>query len=96
VLLVLGLIPVVNLVAAVLWFLFNSWMMTLQYVDFPADNHRMSFRGLRRKIAERRLTAIGFGVPVAVLAMVPLVNLVLVPAAVCAGTVYWVRENDEV
>ncbi|TDT37760.1 uncharacterized protein involved in cysteine biosynthesis [Halospina denitrificans] len=96
VLLVLGLIPVVNLVAAALWFLFNSWMMTLQYVDFPADNHRMSFHGLRRKIAERRLTAIGFGVPVAVLAMVPLVNLVLVPAAVCAGTVYWVRENDRV
>ena len=96
VLLVLGLIPVVNLVAALLWFLFNSWMMTLQYVDYPADNHRVSLAGLRRKMAERRLTAIGFGVPVAVLAMVPLVNLVLVPAAVCGGTVYWVRENDRV
>ena len=28
-LLIIGLIPVVNLVAAVLWFLFNSWMMAL-------------------------------------------------------------------
>jgi len=27
---IIGLIPVVNLVAAVLWFLFNSWMMALQ------------------------------------------------------------------
>lgn len=96
VLLVLGLIPVVNLVAGVLWFLLNSWMMTLQYVDFPADNHRLSFPALRRKIAQRRLTAIGFGMPVAVLSMVPLVNLVLVPAAVCGGTVYWVKQEESV
>ena len=92
VLFVLGLIPVVNLVAAVLWFLFNSWMMALQYVDYPADNHRVSFDGLRKRLAGQRLTALGFGMPVAVLAMVPLVNLVLVPAAVCGATVYWTRE----
>lgn len=92
VLFVLGLIPVVNLVAAVLWFLFNSWMMALQYLDYPADNHRVSFDGLRGRMARQRLTALGFGMPVAFLAMVPLVNLVLVPAAVCGATVYWARE----
>ncbi|MGM0435338.1 MAG: sulfate transporter CysZ [Pseudomonadota bacterium] len=92
VLFVLGLIPVVNLVAAVLWFLFNSWMMVLQYVDYPADNHRVSFDGLLRCLSRQRLTALGFGLPVALLAMVPLVNLVLVPAAVCGATAYWVRE----
>ena len=95
VLLALGLIPVVNLVAAALWFLFNSWMMTLQYLDFPADNHRVSFDELRRRVARRSLTAMGFGIPVAVFAMVPLVNLVLVPAAVCGATAYWVREGTD-
>lgn len=95
VLFVLGLIPVVNLVAAVFWFLFNSWMMVLQYVDYPADNHRVSFDGFRRRVAEKPLVALGFGIPVAVLAMIPLVNLVLVPAAVCGATVYWVREVSE-
>lgn len=94
VLLVIGIIPVVNIVAALLWFLFNSWMMALQYVDYPADNHRTSFGELRRELARRRLTALGFGLPVALMAMVPVLNLVLVPAAVCGASVYWVRERN--
>jgi len=93
VLFVLGLIPVVNLVAVVLWFLFNCWMMSLQYVDYPADNHKVSFPALRRQLAGVRLSAMGFGLPVALAAMVPVLNLFVVPAAVCGATAFWVREN---
>lgn len=93
-LLIIGLIPVVNLVAALLWFLFNSWMMALQYVDYPADNHKVSFPRLRKDLAASRLSALGFGLPVALAAMVPVLNLIVVPAAVCGATAYWVREND--
>ncbi|WP_111496989.1 sulfate transporter CysZ [Marinobacter bohaiensis] len=93
-LLLLGLIPVVNLVSAVLWFLFNSWMMALQYVDYPADNHRVSFGDLRRSLGARRLSAFGFGLPVALAAMVPVLNLFVVPAAVCGATAFWVRERS--
>jgi len=90
---IIGVIPVVNLVAAVLWFVFNCWMMSLQYVDYPADNHRVSFPALRRLLGDTRLSALGFGLPVALAAMVPVLNLVVVPAAVCGATAYWVREN---
>jgi CysZ protein len=90
---IVGLIPVVNLVAAVLWFLFNSWMMALQYVDYPADNHKVSFGALRGLLGDTRLSAFGFGIPVALTAMVPVLNLIVVPAAVCGATAYWVREN---
>ncbi len=83
----------VNLVAAVLWFLFNSWMMALQYVDYPADNHKVSFPALRKLLGDTRLSALGFGLPVALAAMVPVLNLFVVPAAVCGATAYWVREN---
>ncbi|MAA65925.1 MAG: sulfate transporter CysZ [Alteromonadaceae bacterium] len=93
-LLIIGLIPVVNLVAAALWFLFNSWMMSLQYVDYPADNHKVSFDTLRSGLASRRLSALGFGLPVALAAMVPILNLFVVPAAVCGATAYWVREQS--
>ncbi|HEA53379.1 hypothetical protein LCGC14_0722320 [marine sediment metagenome] len=92
-LLIIGLIPVVNLAAAVLWFVFNSWMMALQYVDYPADNHKVSFKALRRLLGRAQLSALGFGLPVALAAMVPVLNLVVVPAAVCGATAYWVREN---
>ncbi len=91
---VIGLIPVVNLFAALFWFAFNAWMMSLQYVDYPADNHRVSFDALRRRLAARRLSALGFGLPVALLAMVPVLNLFVVPAAVCGATAFWVREPD--
>jgi CysZ protein len=90
---IIGLIPVVNIVAAVLWFIFNSWMMSLQYVDYPADNHRVSFPDLRRTLAGSRLSALGFGLPVALAAMVPVLNLIVVPAAVCGAAAFWVREN---
>lgn len=93
-LLIIGLIPVVNLVVALLWLLFNSWMMALQYVDFPADNNRVSFPELRRLLGATRLSALGFGLPVALAAMVPVLNLVVVPAAVCGATAYWVRESQ--
>lgn len=90
---IIGLIPVVNLIAALLWFLFNCWMMALQYVDYPADNHKVSFPALRRQLGATRLSAFGFGLPVALGAMVPVLNLVVVPAAVCGATAYWVRET---
>lgn len=95
VLLVIGLIPVVNLIAAVLWFAFNCWMMALQYVDYPADNHRVSFPGLKQTLRDTRLSALGFGLPVALAAMVPVLNLFVVPAAVCGATAYWVRETQQ-
>ncbi|MBS3803753.1 MAG: sulfate transporter CysZ [Oleiphilaceae bacterium] len=91
---ILGLIPVVNLVAGLLWFGFNCWMMALQYVDYPADNHRVSFPRLKQRLAGNRMAALGFGLPVALGAMIPVLNLVVVPAAVCGATAYWVREPD--
>lgn len=94
VLFILGIIPVVNLVAAAVWILFNGWMMALQYVDYPADNHKVSFGRLRKDLAASRLSALGFGLPVALAAMVPVLNLIVVPAAVCGAVAYWVREND--
>jgi CysZ protein len=94
-LVLLGLFPLVNLVAGVLWFGFNCWMMALQYIDYPADNHRVSFPGLKQRLGRNRMTALGFGLPVALAAMVPVLNLVVVPAAVCGATAYWVRESGD-
>ena len=94
-LLVLGFIPVVNLVVVVLWFLFNAWMMALQYIDYPADNRKVPFAQVRAVMGRARLTTFGFGLPIALLAMVPVVNLVLMPAAVCGGTAYWVAQRQD-
>ena len=94
ILFLLGLIPAVNLVVGVLWFLFNSWMMAFQYVDYPADNHRVPISELKNLLRRRRWASLGFGMPVALAAMVPVLNLILVPAAVCGATLFWIRERE--
>lgn len=92
-LLVLSFVPVINIVAPVLWFLFGAWMMAIQYCDYPMDNNRVSFAQMKALLKAQRLTSVGFGGLVQLGMMVPLLNLVLMPAAVVGATIYWVEEH---
>lgn len=92
-LLVLSFIPVVNIIAPFLWFLFGAWMMAIQYCDYPMDNNKVSFRQMKVMLAQRRLTSLSFGAIVQVGMMIPLVNLVVMPAAVIGATLFWCEEH---
>ena len=85
-------IPAVNALAPLLWFLLGAWMMSLQFVDYPMDNHQYRFRDVRRAVAERRLSSLGFGGLVAACAGIPIVNFFVVPAAVVGATILYVEE----
>ena len=91
-LLILTIIPVFNAFAPLGWFLLGAWMMSLQFVDYPLDNHRLPFRAVRDACAERRLSTIGFGGTVAFFTSIPLLNLVVIPAAVIGATLLWCEE----
>lgn len=93
-LLVLGIIPGLNAFAAVAWIVFSGWMMAIQYIDYPADNHNMSFTDMRLYLSKHRLTALGFGILAFGLTLLPLVNLLALPAAVCGAVVFWVNEKQ--
>lgn len=93
-LLILSFIPLVNVIAPFLWFLFGAWMMAIQYCDYPMDNNKVSFRQMKQLLAERRLTSLGFGALVQVGMLIPVVNLVVMPAAVIGATVYWIEEHS--
>ncbi|GGO77254.1 sulfate transporter CysZ [Marinobacterium nitratireducens] len=95
-LLVLTFVPVVGLVSPLLWFLFGAWMMSIQYCDYPMDNNKVSFGQMKQLLKSERLTAVGFGGLVQVGMMIPLLNLVLMPAAVVGATLYWVEEHAPV
>ncbi len=86
-------IPLVNVPATVLWVLFGAWMMTVQYVDYPMGNHRLFFADQRARLRKRPLLAWSFGGLVMVATMIPVVNFVVMPAAVAGATVMWVREE---
>lgn len=95
VVLVISFIPLINTFAPLLWFLLGSWMMVIQYCDYPMDNHRASFADMKQRIKLMRLTSTGFGVSVMVGTMIPIVNLIIMPAAVCGATAYWVKAMKE-
>lgn len=80
-------------VAPLLWFAFGAWMMAIQYIDYPFDNHQLSFAELKRWLAQNRMTALGFGAAVLAASVIPLVNLVVIPAAICGATALWVDKR---
>jgi CysZ protein len=94
-LLILSFIPVVNLVAAPLWILFGIWMMAVQYIDYPADNHKLGWNEMLAWLREKRWQSLGFGGITYLALMIPFVNILMMPAAVAGATLFWVREGGD-
>jgi CysZ protein len=86
------------LVGPVLWFLFTSWLLAIQYADYPYDNHKIDFRTMRTQLRSQPGTSFAFGVTVNIACMIPLFNLFVMPIAVCGATAMWVdklaAQND--
>lgn len=89
-LLVISFIPVINIISPLLWFLFGSWMMVIQYCDYAFDNHKISFTEMKNTLTKDRFSNMPFGAFVSIITMIPLANLFIMPAAVCGGTAMWV------
>ena len=69
--------------------------MSIQYVDYTADNHQLPFSNMRERLVGKKYSSIGFGSLVMLGTMIPLANIIILPIAVVAGTVFWVEELDD-
>jgi CysZ protein len=87
-------IPGINAIAPILWFLLGAWMMSIQFVDYPMDNHQLTFGDVKEAVRSRRLSSMGFGGVVALCTGIPIVNFFVVPAAVVGATLLWCKELD--
>ena len=76
-------------IVPIIWFLFNSWMSAIQYIDYPEDNHQRSFRQTLDKLSRYRRGPLGFGVFVMLFTMIPVVNILVMPVAVAGATNLW-------
>lgn len=79
-------------VVPVLTFIFGAWLLAIQYCDYPFDNHKISFKQMRNALAQRRTMNFTFGALVSLFTMIPFVNLVAMPVAVCGASAMWVGE----
>lgn len=89
---IISFIPAVNVAAPVLWFLLGAWMMAIQYCDYPMDTHRRSFSQMKFALRQHRMTSLGFGAATMIGTMIPIVNFVVMPAAVCGATLFWIEQ----
>ena len=93
-LLLISLIPLVNFAAPFLWVIFGSWLLSLEYLDYPMGNHELNFTRQRQILAARKGLSLGFGSSVMILTSIPLLNFIVMPVAVAGATVLWVEQLE--
>lgn len=79
-------IPVVQLAAPAVWVIFSAWVLSLEYLEYPLGNRGMLFRDVRVEVARHRGEAMGFGLAVTLLTLIPVVNFLAMPVAVSGAT----------
>ncbi len=90
--LILFLIPLFQALVPFLWFLFNAKFMTLLYMDFPTDNHRIPLKVVKARLKNKKWLVLGFGISVSIVMMIPILNILAMPAAVAGATNLWLKE----
>lgn len=93
-LLLLFLIPVVNAAAPILWLIFSSWMLAVEYLDYPMSNHRIPFRQQRQLHKNKRGLSLGFGAAVTLANSIPVLNFIVMPSAVAGATVLFCENRE--
>lgn len=89
----LGFLPLVGqTVVPILAFAFGAWLIAIQYCDYPFDNHKIQFQRMRNALYQQRTMNFTFGALVSIFTMLPFINLVVMPVAVCGATAMWVQE----
>lgn len=86
-------VPGLNLVMIAIGVIWGAWCMAIQYVDYPADNNRISFKALRSQLRQQPYNSLGFGGLVMLGNMVPFLNIFVMPVAVAGATVLWVEQH---
>ena len=95
IMLILTLIPVVNLAAPFMWFVVGCWMLALEYLAYPMENHAMSFVQVRRAARAQRALTLSFGAAVMAATFVPGINFAVMPASVAGATAMWLERGGQ-
>ncbi|MGZ5027007.1 MAG: sulfate transporter CysZ [Methylobacter sp.] len=88
-LLIVSILPGINVLAPFLWALFGAWGMALEYLAYPLENQGLLFSEQKKLIKSIGLGALSFG-GLAVLGLtIPVLNIIIAPAAVIGATLYF-------
>ena len=88
-LIIILLVTPISPLVPIIWFVFNGWMSAIQYIDYPEDNHKRTFKQTLGKLSKNRKGPFGFGLMVMLFTMIPVVNILVMPVAVAGATNLW-------
>ena len=87
--LIVSIIPVLNLSAPFFWMLFGAWSLSLEYMAYPLEARGLRFPQQRDVVRQSRLEALAFGGMVMLGLAIPMLNVLIPPAAVIGATIYF-------
>ncbi|MGJ0483367.1 MAG: sulfate transporter CysZ [Methylomicrobium sp.] len=87
-LVILSIMPGINVLAPFLWAVFGAWGMALEYMAYPLENAGVLFAEQRKLIGSVRWGAMSFGGLAAASLALPILNIIVAPAAVIGATLY--------
>ena len=88
---ILLIIPGINVIGAVLWFLFSAWMLNYEYMEYPMSQDKLDFEAQKAQLKSRKLLSLSYGSIVSTATLIPLVNFLVMPVAVAGATVMWIE-----
>lgn len=87
---ILLIIPGINIVGAVLWFMFSAWMLNYEYMEYPMSQQNLKFDEQKTELKSRKILSLSYGSIVSAATMIPIVNFLVMPVAVAGATAIWV------
>ncbi|VEJ09279.1 sulfate transporter CysZ [Actinobacillus delphinicola] len=91
ILFILGFVPFIGqFIIPVIIFVFTAWSQTIQYCDYPFDNHKIPFLTMKNALKKKPYANFSFGVLVMICTFIPFINFVIIPVAICGATAMWV------
>lgn len=88
-------VPFIHPVYPLIWFLFNAWILSMQYQDFTMDNNLIDFKDMRKLLRENQMLTLGFGSVINFLSFIPFLNILTMPVAVVAGVILHCDNNKQ-
>jgi CysZ protein len=87
-LLLLFLIPVVNMIAPLLWAVFAAWGIAMEFMAYPLENKGLLFAEQKQFLQQARWGVLSFGGVTGLGLSLPIINLLIGQAAVIGATLY--------
>ncbi len=95
VMVLVGFIPIIQVAAPLIGLIWGAWSMSIQYADYSADNHQLSFSDMCKVLGVKLRSSLGFGGCIMGCSVVPILNIFAMPAAVTGGTLFWLNELSD-